>query len=321
MSTVSRTCLRITKSRSKVPMTWVTMMRLVSPIKLRSQNCQVSIQRTRSRDPLIIMAMLAPKNKEDYVIAVSGRCAVSASELRKHTLDRLKELWAVVRPPKRISALPANWKKSDVQGLRELYSRFVVEDLGRDQDFHWARWNRSKLVMELELWSIDAAEASQMDRDLEVSGDGPLCTQCRIPMLERVNRLTREPFWGCRRFPSCRVTLPAEYDGRPTKEVQAELEASEKTKEKDQKFLPLRRSRPRKATIDPASTATSSDGSWMRAGPIPVEEDDVSEDEKISPKDVNTNLTKEEAEMILQMRIKKKAAEAKGKGNLDKNGK
>ena len=42
--------------------------------------------------------MLAPKNKDDYVIAASGRCAVPASELPKHTLDRLKELWAVVRP-------------------------------------------------------------------------------------------------------------------------------------------------------------------------------------------------------------------------------
>eukprot|EP00439_Symbiodinium_sp_Y106_P081735 s444_g20.t2 len=124
-----------------------------------------------------------------------------------------------------------------------------------------------------------------------------------------------------RRFPSCRVTLPAEYDGRPTKEIQAELEASEKTKEKekekDQKFLPPRRSRPRKATT---GAGASSDGSWVRTGAVPFDEDDVSETEEINPKEVNTKLTKEEAEMILQMRVKKKA-EGKGKGLTENLGK
>ena len=117
---------------------------------------------------------------------------------------------------------------------------------------------------------------------------------------------------------------PAEYDGRPAMEIQAELEASEKTKEKekekDQKFLPPRRSRPRKATTDPAGAGASSDGSWVRTGAVPFDEDDVSETEEINPKEVNTNLTKEEAEMILQMRVKKKA-EGKGKGLTENLGK
>ena len=58
----------------------------------------------------------------------------------------------------------------------------------------------------------------------------------------------------------------------------------------------------------------------MRTGAVPFDEDDVSETDEINPKEVNTNLTKEEAEMILQMRVKQKA-EGKGKGLTEKVGK
>ena len=75
-----------------------------------------------------------------------------------------------------------------------------------------------------------------------------------------------------------------------------------------------------KATTDPAGAGTSSDGSWVRTGAVPFDEDDVSETDEINPKEVNTNLTKEEAEMILQMRVRQKA-EGKGKGLTEKVGK
>ncbi|CAE7195067.1 RE1 [Symbiodinium sp. CCMP2592] len=62
----------------------------------------------------------------------------------------------------------------------------------------------------------------------------PKCTVCGIPMVQRNNRLTHEPFWGCRRFPACRTTLPYTYDHRPTKEVQKELKAAAMVKSQDQ---------------------------------------------------------------------------------------
>ena len=100
--------------------------------------------------------ILAPKKKEEYVMAVASRCRVSPTELRANSLDRLKELWNAVRPPRKNTILPPHWKKLDLQGLRELYSLHVVEDLGRDQDHHWARWSRGQVIMETEMWAADA---------------------------------------------------------------------------------------------------------------------------------------------------------------------
>lgn len=37
----------------------------------------------------------------------------------------------------------------------------------------------------------------------------PLCPSCGQPMRKRSNRRTREPFWGCSSYPSCKGTLPA----------------------------------------------------------------------------------------------------------------
>ncbi|CAE7567214.1 GIP, partial [Symbiodinium necroappetens] len=206
---------------------------------------------------------------EEFVVASASRCRVSAADLRAHTLDRLKELWMAVRPPRKSAILPPNWKKMDVQGLRELYSNQVVEDLGRDQDHHWARWSRSQLIMEIEMWAVGAAEAAQMDRDLEM---------CHIPMLQRVNRL--------RRFPACKSTLPYNYDGKPVKIVQDELEMNKKAEAmvKEKAFLP-------------------------RAQP---------KQKKSMDRKVNANLTVEESVMIQHMRMQKQAQAKKvGKeGNL-----
>ncbi|CAE7350390.1 NLRC3, partial [Symbiodinium necroappetens] len=268
---------------------------------------------------LSMATILAPKKKEEYVMAVASRCKVAPTELRAHTLDRLKELWSAVKPPRQNSVLPANWGKLDLQGLRELYSGRVVDDLGRDQDHHWARWSRSQVIMEIEMWAADAAEATQMDRDLEMTALGPLCTLCHIPMMERTTRLTKEPFWGCRRFPVCKTTLPYLYDGRATKQVQEELQAKAKqdtiNKEKNKPLMHRERPKPRRAKEDQGGAQASSDGSWVRTGPIKIDHDtESSQDESGEPK-INTNLTPEEAELIQQMRVQKKAQATKiGKG-------
>lgn len=45
-------------------------------------------------------AMLAPKLKAEYVAAIAARSTVSKSELEIHSVDRLKEIWALIKPLK-----------------------------------------------------------------------------------------------------------------------------------------------------------------------------------------------------------------------------
>ncbi|CAE6970895.1 RE1 [Symbiodinium sp. CCMP2592] len=273
-------------------------------------NATPQLKLSRSTSPGIEYSVRAECGKEDYVIAVSGRCKVKPEELRAHTLDRLKELWAVVKPPRKGSCLPAGWRKMDLETLKEVYASHVVEDVGRDHDNHWGRWSRSQLIMELEMWAVEANAALNLDRDLEMADPGPLCTVCGIPMVQRNNRLTHEPFWGCRRFPACRTTLPYTYDNRPTKEVQKELRAAAMVKIKEEKnFLPKERPKNRRSPPQGGATA-SSDHSWHKTGPVDIESSDNDEPNQL----VNTNLTEEEVELVMEMR-KKKAGNVKGKGH------
>ena len=141
----------------------------------------------------IDMSMLAPKNKEEYVMAIASRSKLGKEELRRHTLDRLEELWAAVRPKNaNTTVLPANWKQLDRAALKTIYQNQVVPDLGRDNDLYWDR-SKSTLWLEIEVWAEDASKDLQQDRELETAGRGPLCAECAIPMMVRTNRLTQMP--------------------------------------------------------------------------------------------------------------------------------
>jgi ssDNA-binding Zn-finger/Zn-ribbon topoisomerase 1 len=35
-----------------------------------------------------------------------------------------------------------------------------------------------------------------------------LCPDCGAAMVERENRKTQKPFWGCSRYPKCKCTQP-----------------------------------------------------------------------------------------------------------------
>ncbi|CAE7351286.1 MAL3P3.6 [Symbiodinium sp. CCMP2592] len=242
---------------------------------------------------------------EEFVAAIASRSKVTKEALREHNLDRLKELWGALRPPKKnATGLPANWKKLDRSALKHIYATQVVPDLGRDSDLHWDRWSKPTLILEIEVWALDAAEELQRDRDLEMTCTEPLCAQCGIPMMVRTNRLTREDFYGCRRYPACKQTLPLRYDGRPTGEVQKELETTEKinkAKEHHKKIVAKQAAKGKRMGEMGRATA-SSDGSWAVAGAIPIEEVTSSDEEK--DKKYNTNLTKEEMAMIVAMRDK-----------------
>ncbi|MBS7456014.1 restriction endonuclease [Coralloluteibacterium stylophorae] len=41
----------------------------------------------------------------------------------------------------------------------------------------------------------------------------PDCPRCGTAMVQRANRATRAPFWGCARYPSCRQTVAADASG------------------------------------------------------------------------------------------------------------
>ena len=63
------------------------------------------------------------------------------------------------------------------------------------------------------------AAASVQPQEPEHAGPAdapPLCPVCAAAMLQRLNRRTREPFWGCARYPQCKgtATAPPKPDAR-----------------------------------------------------------------------------------------------------------
>ena len=140
--------------------------------------------------------------------------------------------------------------------------------------------------------SADGRPLESLDQYMpDTASPFPVCEECGIPMITRTNRLSKEEFWGCRRFPSCRVTLPMTYGDQPVQEAIAVLKKIDKQFRmpfpptpicvKDQKdvrtpkpegILPGRRKNKAGYPTAKDGLATSSDGSWVRAGPTPVEE-------------------------------------------------
>ncbi|OLP76029.1 T-complex protein 1 subunit eta, partial [Symbiodinium microadriaticum] len=272
------------------------------------------------RDDIDRECVVAPKRKEEYVQAIACWSKVSVTELREHTVDRLRELYAVLKPKKRMSVLPPSWKKLDLESLKELYASRVVTDLDRPSDGHWNRWTRSQLILEVDLWNLDVQ--STMEYMPDNTSPFPVCEECGIPMITRTNRVSKEEFWGCRRFPACRVTLPMMYGDQPVQEAIADFKKIDKQMQmplppktgrvkeekapKPEGILPGRRKN--KAGYPPKEgMATSSDGSWVRTGTTPLEEIS-SGDEETGDRKFNTNLTAEELEAIKQMRTGKGGA-------------
>ena len=219
-----------------------------------------------------------------------------------------------------IVMLPANCKKLDLESLKELYGTRVVKDLDRPHDYHWSRWTKSPLILEIELWHFDVQ--SSLEHMAEDESPYPKCSECGIPMIIRTNRVTKREFLGCHRYPSCKVTLPLEYGGRPVREVIEELEEKDKIaskalemptasavkiEKKDKAgLLNPRRKAPGgypRNRVDRRSHPTHR-GSRVKTGPVPVEE--VSSDDEVGlSRKFNPNLTKEEIEMIAEMRRSK----------------
>ena len=232
-------------------------------------------------------------------------------ELRKHNVERLKQIWTMVRPRKPQSPLPTAWKKLDVTGLKEIYEREVCPDLGRPLDGHWSRWHRPQLVTEIEMWHTEVMDSQAAE---ELFSETPMCSRCKIPMVIRTNRLSREDFFRCIRFPYCKETLPLTYAGHPTKEVQDHKYPVKKNEDESKKGYGRGKPSLRKTTAlsrplpegSNESRGDSSDGSWIQTGRQPVDDSSDGTDGK---KTFNTNVSEEELKILQELRSAKASKE------------
>ena len=170
--------------------------------------------------PLAPMASkwTAPKTKRELTEAIALRCAVKSENLMKHTVERLKEIWILVRPQRMKSGLPSGWKKSDKESLEEMYIAHCVDggEFGgtRPNDRHWRGWRLGQFLMELEMMETDRKEKADAEGGEDDYDDRPMCPQCRLPFVVRTNSYTGVDFLGCIRFPECRQSknLPEDPD-------------------------------------------------------------------------------------------------------------
>lgn len=243
---------------------------------------------------LVKMTMLAPKLKAEYVAAIEARSSCSKQDLNKHTMDRLKEIWNLVKPTK-VRVLPAGWRKFDLQGLKDLYADTVLPTYHLEEDGHWLRVRRGQLITQLEMYQTEMKEDMALQGEANPS-NAPLCRECGISLIPRTNRVTQEGFYGCIRFPECRQTLPLSMAGLDVRQLEI------KNLKKREKEKVLEMERPRRGY---PNKGQESDGSWI---PLPTD-GDISEELEEDTLDsrINTNLTKAEMKMIEKMRAKAKA--------------
>lgn len=144
--------------------------------------------------------------------------------------------------------------------------------------------------MELSLWEQDVKEELNSKGLTEAKDAQVLCEKCGIPLITRTNRVSKEDFLGCIRFPECRVTLPLTSAGLDVKQVL-------KNKKDEKTENPRRNPQSRKRTSQ--EKRHESDGSW-----VPVQTDSDMDETKgdDTSKQFNTNVSAKEMEVIMQMR-------------------
>ncbi|CAE7266163.1 HERC4 [Symbiodinium natans] len=186
-------------------------------------------------DPIILLTFVtmssvtkvgAPRVKADYVARIAEQSQLEPADLDKMTVDRLKELWRVMKPPKTSPVLEVGWKKKDKAGLLQIYVEQVIPWYGLQNDGHWTKYSRAKFIVEIENWVLEKQEEQKITGGCQENTTplAPYCENCHVPMLEKRNRLTHEVFWGCPVFPVCRATLPKNVDGKPAAIVQAAMD-------------------------------------------------------------------------------------------------
>ena len=201
-------------------------------------------------------------------MAVASRCAVSHEDLGS--------------PERTLVSVAATAQECPLAPKLE-ESRYTNPPRAVLQLLWWRTWDGARTVT-----GSDGHEASGNWRCGDGSRPGDheqrtvvlLYTQCRIRMLERVNRHTKDPFWGRRRHPSCKITRTTA--GQPRTSKPSSRQRRKPTTRSCAKFLP--------------AAGTSSAGSWVRAGAVQIDDADFSETEETVHKDVSANFDTE-AEM------------------------
>lgn len=182
-------------------------------------------------------------------------------------------------------------------GLEEVGFAVIEEPVRRVHHGHWLRGRRGQLLLELSMWEEDVRLTMDNKMNVADQDNNLMCEKCGIRMIICTNRVTKELFYGCIRFPECRVTYPLTVAG---------VETREDMKHPDDKKTARAGKPPRKRPTRPPQ---GSDASW-----IPVQESD-SEDMELQPPELqrthNANLSEEEMRAILQMRAKTKEKDTK----------
>ena len=149
---------------------------------------------------------VAPKKKEEFVGALCHLTTISRVTLEEMGMEKLRLIYQSVRPQQSVKPLPTNWRRFAKSELQKLYAEKAKPWYGIPAtNLDYLEWTKDRLIVEL----INYAEEikDQMPAE-EIDPLGPpTCPKCSVEMVERVNRSTREPFWGCLSFPHCRETM------------------------------------------------------------------------------------------------------------------
>lgn len=267
------------------------------------------------------LVMAAPKTKPELVEALLPLTKLGRPELLALRVDQLRSALNALKPkPKKVSILPANWKKGDKLALQKLYMENVVEYYKRAGDGHWLSWNRDRLLQEICMFESEAKEEILA---IEADGEGgvPTCPDCGLKMIQRTNRLDGSLFYGCLRFPTCRATLPYQAGNQPTAVVQKAQKAKELRAFQEWKAKQASSS----GDVAGYKMVVADDGEEMNGNALPramrVREPQSSSSEwempEMNQKSKMMTLSAEEVEMLKEVRAQKKM-ETKEQGDRAK---
>ena len=164
-----------------------------------------------------MVAKVGYVKKADLIAKICSMSEAEKTVLEDLAMERLHLIHDAIKPQK-VRVMPSNWKRFSKAEMAQLY-REKIQPLTQE----FLTFTKPRMIAELEMYVQETEE--EMDRNgvLQTALGPPMCVRCKIPMIERVNRVTRAPFWGCLAFPTCRETMAMEYHGRPAAEIQMEF--------------------------------------------------------------------------------------------------
>lgn len=153
----------------------------------------------------MVLKMTAPKKKEEFVETLSQLTTISPTVLGSMSVEKLRVIYQTARPQPVAKPL-ANWRRFAKSELQQLYVEKAKPWYGIPmEDMEYLKWGRDRMIIELMNY-VEEVKDEMPQLDADPLGP-PTCPKCSVKMVERINRQTREPFWGCLTFPLCRETF------------------------------------------------------------------------------------------------------------------